>query len=104
MDNDGKYSGLWILYAMISGSLWLLLIVLKVFGVVRLGWIAVILGGLWIPTLILLLSAAACLTLMTAAKLKRKYRHWKVKRRIERQKKTLADNQKNAGEAERRNE
>lgn len=88
-DKNNGLMGCWLLYAALSGLLWLILIGLKAFGMVSMGWIAVILGGFWILPLLLVISAALVFLLRLAARFKRWYRRRKVDRRIIRQAKAI---------------
>lgn len=84
-NNNNGYMSVWLLFAVLSGFLWLLLIVLKVTGVVSLHWSLVLTGGFWISSLLLAIAAALAAVLIVAAKAKRWHRRRKVDRRIIRQ-------------------
>ena len=84
-NNNNGYMSVWLLFALLGGFLWLLLIVLKVTGVVSLHWILVLTGGFWIPFLLLTIATALAAVLIVAAKAKRWHRRRKVDRRIIRQ-------------------
>lgn len=84
-NNNNGYMSVWLLFAVLGGFLWLLLIVLKVTGMVSLHWILVLTGGFWIPFLLLAIAAALAAVLIVAAKAKRWHRRRKVDRRIIRQ-------------------
>ena len=92
MNNEGNnsngYMSVWLLFAVLGGFLWLLLIVFKVTGVVSLHWILVLTGGFWISFLLLAIAAALAVILIVAAKAKRWHRRHKVDLRIIRQAKT----------------
>ena len=88
-DKNNGLMGCWLLYAALSGLLWLILITLKAFGMVSTGWIPVLLGGFWIPPLLLAASAALVLVVRLAAHFKRWYRRRKVERQIIRQAKAI---------------
>lgn len=94
-DKNNGLMGCWLLYAALSGFLWLSLIVLKAFGMVRMSWIAVLLGGFWLLPLLLVISVALILMARLIAHFKHWYRRHKVDRRIIRQaKKTGAWNKR----------
>lgn len=84
-NNNNGYMSVWLLFAVLGGFLWLLLIVLKGTGMVSLHWILVLTGGFWIPFLLLAIAAALAAVLIVAAKAKRWNRRRKVDRRIIRQ-------------------
>lgn len=84
-DKNNGLMGCWLLYAALSGLLWLILIVLKALAMVSMSWIAVLLGGFWILPLLLAASAALVLVVRLAARFKRWHRSRKVDRRIIRQ-------------------
>lgn len=84
-DKNNGLMGCWLLYAALSGLLWLSLIVLKAFDMVSMGWIAVLLGGFWILPLLLAVSATLVLVVRLAARFKHWHRSHKVDRRIIRQ-------------------
>lgn len=84
-NNNNGYMSVWLLFAVLGGLLWLLLIVLKVTGVISLHWILVLTGGFWIPFLLLAIAAALAAILIVAANAKRWNRRRKVDRRIIRQ-------------------
>ena len=44
MHEDNNPLGIWILYALASALLWIVLVFLKLLGVVRISWIGVVLG------------------------------------------------------------
>lgn len=88
-DKNNGLMGCWLLYAALSGLLWLILIGLKAFDMVSMGWIAVLLGGFWILPLLLVISAALVLVVRLAARFKRWYRRRKVDHRIIRQAKAI---------------
>lgn len=88
-NNNNGYMSVWLLFALLGGFLWLLLIVLKATGVVSLHWILVLTGGFWIPFLLLAIAAALATVLIVAAKAKRWHRRHKVGRRIHRQIKAI---------------
>lgn len=83
--NDKNYMGCWILFTAVSGLLWLLLIALKAAGAIRMNWSAVVLGGVWIPSLLLLISAALALVLALLSHIKRRIHKRRVEHRIIRQ-------------------
>lgn len=88
-DKNNGLMGCWLLYAALSGLLWLILIVLKALNMVSMSWIAVLLGGFWILPLLMAASAALVFMLRLAARFKRWYRSRKVDRRIVRQAKAI---------------
>ena len=74
--------GAWILYAFASFLLWIVLIFLKLLGVVRISWIGVILGLLWIPFLLMLIICGLAALIILIAHIKRKHRRKVTDRRI----------------------
>lgn len=64
MHENNNPLGMWILYALASALLWIVLVFLKVIGVVRISWIGVVLGLFWLPLVLMCLicgvAALAC--------------------------------------------
>lgn len=89
MHEDNNPLGIWILYALASGLLWILLVFLKLLGVVDMNWIAIITGLLWIPFLLMLIICGVAALIILIAHIKRKHRRKVIDRRIIRQAKAI---------------
>lgn len=93
MDNkrnsDINGTGAMLLYVLLSCAAWIALIIAKTCGVIRMSWIAVLLGAFWLPAPVLALSLGLIGLLVLAARIKRKYRRKRTDRRIIRQAKIL---------------
>ena len=89
MHEDNNPIGAWILYAFASFLLWIVLIFLKLLGVVRISWIGVVLGLLWIPFLLMLIICGLAALIILIAHIKRKHRRKVTDRRIIRQAKAI---------------
>jgi uncharacterized protein (DUF58 family) len=62
-----------------------ILVSFKILGIIKLDWLTVALGILWIPLLLLIIGAVLALVVILAARIKRELRMRKVARRIIRQ-------------------
>lgn len=89
MHEDNNPIGAWILYAFASFLLWIVLIFLKLLGVVRISWIGVVLGLIWLPLVLMCLICGVAALIILIAHIKRKHRHKVVQRRIIRQAKAI---------------
>ena len=89
MHEDNNPLGLWILYALASSLLWILLVFLKLLGVVDMNWITIISGLLWIPFLLMLIICGVAALIILIAHIKRKHRRKVADRRIIRQAKAI---------------
>lgn len=89
MHEDNNPLGIWILYALASGLLWILLVFLKLLGVVDMNWIAIITGLLWIPFLLMFIICGVAALIILIAHIKRKHRRKVTDRRIIRQAKAI---------------
>ena len=89
MHEDNNPIGAWILYAFASFLLWIVLIFLKLLGVVRISWIGVVLGLLWIPFLLMLIICGVAALIILIAHIKRKHRRKVTDRRIIQQAKAI---------------
>lgn len=81
--------GVWILYALASFLLWIVLIFLKLLGVVRISWIGVALGLFWLPLVLMCLICGVAALIILIAHIKRKRRRKVADRRIIRQAKAI---------------
>ena len=89
MHEDNNPIGVWILYAIASFLLWIVLVFLKLLGVVDMNWIAIITGLLWLPFLLMLIICGVAALIILIAHIKRKHRHEVVQRRIIQQTKAI---------------
>mgnify|MGYP001860132511 CR=1 FL=1 len=89
MHEDNNPLGIWILYALASSLLWILLVFLKLLGVVDMNWITIISGLLWIPFLLMLIICGVAALIILIAHIKRKHRRKVTDRRIIRQAKAI---------------
>lgn len=89
MHEDNTPIGAWILYALVSFLLWIILVFLKLIGVLRINWIIIVLGLLWIPFLLTLIICGATALVILIAYIKRKHRKKVADRRIIRQAKAI---------------
>lgn len=69
--------------------LWCILLLLKAFGVIGMHWALVLSGIVWLSWGLFALTAFALLLCRAVPVMKKKYRRWKVDRRIRRQVKVL---------------
>lgn len=74
MHEDNNPIGVWILYALASFLLWIVLIFLKLLGVVRISWIGVALGLFWLPLVLMCLICGVAALIILIAHIKRKRR------------------------------
>lgn len=81
-NNEGRYSGCWILYTMAGSGCWIALVIAKCCGAIRMNWPAVILGIMWVPALLLgfILAIVGVLTLINEAR--KRIREWRRRRKI----------------------
>lgn len=89
MHEDNNPIGVWILYALASFLLWIVLIFLKLLGVVRISWIGVALGLFWLPLVLMCLICGVAALIILIAHIKRKRRRKVADRRIIRQAKAI---------------
>lgn len=89
MHEDNNPIGAWILYALASALLWIALVFLKALGVVRISWIGVVLGLLWIPTVLMFIISVVISLVILIVQIKRKCRRKATDRRIIRQAKAI---------------
>lgn len=89
MHEDNNPLGIWILYALASALLWIVLVFLKVIGVVRISWIGVVLGLFWLPLMLLLIICGVAALVILIAQIKRRHRRRVTDRRIIRQAKAI---------------
>ena len=89
MHEDNNPIGVWILYALPSFLLWIVLIFLKLLGVVRISWIGVALGLFWLPLVLMCLICGVAALIILIAHIKRKRRRKVADRRIIRQAKAI---------------
>ena len=89
MQEDKNPIGIWLLYALASALLWIVLIFLKLLGVVRISWIGVVLGLFWLPFLFMLIICGIAALIILLAYIKRKHRRKVMDRRIIRQPKAI---------------
>jgi len=80
---------MWILYALASALLWIVLVFLKVIGVVRISWIGVVLGLFWLPLVLMCLICGVAALVILIAHIKRRHRRKVTDRRIIRQAKAI---------------
>ena len=88
MREDNK-NGIWILYALVSFILWVVLVLLKLLGVMRISWIAVVLGLFWLPLVLMCLICGVAALVILIAHIKRRHRSKVTDRRIIRQAKAI---------------
>lgn len=89
MHEDNNPLGIWILYALASALLWIVLVFLKVLGVVRISWIGVVLGLFWLPLVLMCLICGVAALVILIAHIKRRHRRKVTDRRIIRQAKAI---------------
>lgn len=89
MHEDNNPIGAWILYALASFLLWIVLIFLKLLGAVRISWIGVALGLFWLPLVLMCLICGVAALIILIAHIKRKRRRKVADRRIIRQAKAI---------------
>ena len=89
MHEDNNPLGIWILYALASALLWIVLVFLKVIGVVRISWIGVVLGLFWLPLVLMCLICGVAALVILIAHIKRRHRRKVTDRRIIRQAKAI---------------
>ena len=89
MHEDNNPLGIWILYALASALLWIVLVFLKAIGAVRISWIGVVLGLFWLPLMLLLIICGVAALVILIARLKRGHRRRVTERRIIRQAKAI---------------
>lgn len=89
MHEDNNPLGIWILYALASGLLWIVLVFLKLLGVVRISWIGVVLGLFWLPLVLMCLICGVAALVILIARIKRRHRRKVTDRRIVRQAKAI---------------
>lgn len=89
MHEDNNPIDVWILYALASFLLWIVLVFLKLLGAVDMNWIAIITGLLWIPFLLMLIICGVAALIILIAHIKRKHRRKATDRRIIRQAKAI---------------
>lgn len=89
MHEDNNPLGIWILYALASALLWIVLVFLKVIGVVRISWIGVVLGLFWLPLVLMCLICGVAALVILIAHIKRRHRRKAIDRRIIRQAKAI---------------
>lgn len=84
MENN-RYTAVLVGDVLLALLLWLILIVLKAVGAVGMHWALVLSGLVWISWALFALTVLAGATMWQLVKVKRRYRLWKVKRRVMRQ-------------------
>ncbi len=89
MHEDNNPLGIWILYALASALLWIVLVFLKLLGVVRISWIGVVLGLFWLPLVLMCLICGVAALVILIAHIKRRHRRKATDRRIIRQAKAI---------------
>lgn len=89
MRENNNPLGMWILYALASALLWIVLVFLKVIGVVRISWIGVVLGLFWPPLVLMCLICGVAALVILIAHIKRRHRRKVTDRRIIRQAKAI---------------
>lgn len=89
MHENNNPLGMWILYALASALLWIVLVFLKVIGVVRISWIGVVLGLFWLPLVLMCLICGVVALVILIAHIKRRHRRKVTDRRIIRQAKAI---------------
>lgn len=72
MHENNNPLGMWILYALASALLWIVLVFLKVIGVVRISWIGVVLGLFWLPLVLMCLICGVAALVILIAHIKKK--------------------------------
>ena len=89
MHENNNPLGMWILYALASALLWIVLVFLKVIGVVRISWIGVVLGLFWLPLVLMCLICGVAALVILIAHIKRRHSRKVTDRRIIRQAKAI---------------
>lgn len=89
MHENNNPLGMWILYALASALLWIVLVFLKAIGVVRISWIGVVLGLFWLPLVLMCLICGVAALVILIAHIKRRHRRKVTDRRIIRQAKAI---------------
>lgn len=89
MHEDNNPIGVWILHALASALLWIVLVFLKAIGVVRISWIGVVLGLFWLPLVLMCLICGVAALVILIAHIKRRHRRKVTDRRIIRQAKAI---------------
>ena len=89
MHEDNNPLGIWILYALASALLWIVLVFLKLLGVVRISWIGIVLGLFWLPLVLMCLICGVTALVILIAHIKRRHRRKVTDRRIIRQAKAI---------------
>lgn len=89
MHEDNNPLGIWILYALASALLWIVLVFLKLLGVVRISWIGVVLGLFWLPLVLMCPICGVAALVILIAHIKRRHRRKVTDRRIIRQAKAI---------------
>ena len=89
MHEDNNQLGIWILYALASALLWIVLVFLKLIGVVRISWIGVVLGLFWLPLVLMCLICGVAALVILIAHIKRRHCRKVTDRRIIRQAKAI---------------
>ena len=89
MHENNNPLGMWILYALASALLWIVLVFLKAIGAVRISWIGVALGLFWLPLMLLLIICGVAALVILIAHIKRRHRRKVTDRRIIRQAKAI---------------
>ena len=89
MHENNNPLGMWVLYALASALLWIVLVFLKVIGVVRISWIGVVLGLFWLPLVLMCLICGVAALVILIAHIKRRHRRKVTDRRIIRQAKAI---------------
>lgn len=89
MHEDNNPLGIWILYALASALLWIVLVFLKLLGVVRISWIGVVLGLFWLPLVLMCLICGVAALVILIAHIKRRHRRKVTDCRIIRQAKAI---------------
>lgn len=89
MHENNNPLGMWILYALASALLWIVLVFLKVIGVVRISRIGVVLGLFWLPLVLMCLICGVAALVILIAHIKRRHRRKVTDRRIIRQAKAI---------------
>lgn len=89
MHENNNPLGIWILYALASALLWIVLVFLKAIGVVRISWIGVVLGLFWLPLVLMCLICGVAALVILIAHIKRRHRRKVTDRRIIRQAKAI---------------
>lgn len=89
MHEDNNPLGIWVLYALASALLWIVLVFLKLLGAVRISWIGVVLGLFWLPLVLMCLICGVAALVILIARIKRRHRRKVTDRRIIRQAKAI---------------